>query len=143
MTGQARDVQSMWRVGSVGVDPVRTAVQQCRRAPRVAALHVGETDRELRQALPQLAVLPRSCLPDPLEHLVSVERVTVVDQLLGLAHRIVRAQRDILGNPVDPLRTMWQRPALGISGSGVAGPAGGVPVTAAHPSMMSLGAPPG
>jgi hypothetical protein len=55
-----------------------------------------------------------------------------------LAQRLARAQRHILGNPVNPLHPMWQRPTLGISGAGVAGTAGGIPVTAAHPSMMDL-----
>jgi hypothetical protein len=44
---------------------------------------VSEADRELREALPQLALLPRGRLPHPFEHLVSVERVTIVDQLLS------------------------------------------------------------
>jgi hypothetical protein len=32
---------------------------------------------------------------------------------------------------------MRQRPALGVSGTGVTGPSGGVPVTAVHPCMMT------
>jgi hypothetical protein len=134
---QARDVQSVWGLGAVGVDPVRATAQQRHRPLRVAPLHVGEADRQLRQTLPQLAVFPRRRLPHPLEHLVGMKGVTVVDEPLRLPHRIVRAEHGVLGNPVNPARTMRQRPALGISGTGVAGPSGGVPVTAVHPCMMT------
>jgi len=139
VTDQARDVQSVWRLGAVRVDPVCAAAQQRHRPLRVAPLHVGEADRELRQPLPQLAVLPRRRLPHPLEHLVGMKGVTVVNEPLRLPQRVVRAEHGVLGNPVNPARAMRQRPALSISRTGVAGPSGGVPVTAVHPCMMADG----
>jgi hypothetical protein len=144
VAGQACDVQTVRGLGSVWVDSVCATAQQRHRAPRVAPLHVGETDRELRQALPQLAVLPLGRLPHSLKYLVGMKGITVVDQALGLLHRIVRAEHDILGNPIDTGCTTWQRPALGIAGTGVAGPSSGIPVTAVHPCMMSdMSVPPG
>ncbi len=63
--------------------------------------------------------------------------VTVVNEPLRVAHRIVRAEHDVLGTPVNPVRAMRQRPALGISGPGVTSPPGGIAVTVVHPCMMT------
>jgi hypothetical protein len=68
---------------------------------------------------------------------VGVEGATIVDQPLGPAHGLVRAQHDILGHPVDSGRTVGQRPAQGIPGAGVAGSAPAVPVTVTHSNMMA------
>ncbi len=132
MAGQARNVQPVWGRGGVRVDPVCATAQQRHRALGVAALHVGKTDCQLRQALPELAVLPLRRLPHALEHLVGMEGITIIDEALGLPHRTIRAEHDVLGNPVHPGRTGRQRPALGVSGTGVAGPSGAIPVTTVH-----------
>jgi L-cysteine:1D-myo-inositol 2-amino-2-deoxy-alpha-D-glucopyranoside ligase len=63
--------------------------------------------------------------------------ISVVKEPLRLVHRIVRAEHDVLGTPVNPECAMRQRPALGVSGTGVAGPSGRVPVTTVHPCMMA------
>ncbi len=135
--GQTCDAQRVRRRVGVGVDPVRGPAQQRRRTRGITPLHMGETDGELRQALPQLTLLPRGRLPHPFEHLMRVERIPMVDQLLGLAQRLVRAQHDILGHPLDPLRTMGQRAAQCVARAGIASPPLRVPVAAAHVSMMA------
>ena len=137
MAGEAGDVQSVRRLASVGIYPVCAAAQQRHRALRVAPLHVGQADRELGQSLPQLAMLPRSGLPYCLEYLVRVEGVAIVDQPLGLPDRVVRAEHDILSNPLNPSRTVRQRPAQAVSGTGVAGPPARIPISAVHPCILA------
>jgi hypothetical protein len=67
---------------------------------------VSETDRELCQTLPQLAVFPFSCLPHSLKHLVGMKGVAILDEPLGLPQGLVRGEDHVLGNPVDSRRTV-------------------------------------
>ena len=52
---------------------VRRASKQADRTLDIAALDVGDADRELGQALPQHPLVVRAVLPCRLEHLVRVE----------------------------------------------------------------------
>ena len=64
-------------VGRIAAQPVGAAAQQRRRTASVAAPRVGQADRQLRQALPQVALGRRRRLPRRLQHLVRVERAAV------------------------------------------------------------------
>ena len=136
VSDQTRDVQVVRRLGSVRADPVRAASQQRQRSLLVAPSHVSKADRELRQTLPQLPMFTRRGLPHALENLMSLKGVPVVDELLRVAHRVLGGEQGMLGKALHPARATGQRPALGVSGTGVTGPPGGVSVTAVHPRIM-------
>src|ERR1700738_4055528 len=68
---------------------------------------------------------------------MGVKWVTIVDQPLGLSDRVVRAEHDILRNPLNPSRTVRQRPAKAVSGTGVAGPPAKIPIPVVHPCILA------
>lgn len=68
---------------------------------------------------------------------MGLKGVPVIDEPLGMAHRVIGAEHGMVGNAVHPARPTGQRPALGVSGTGVAGPPGGVSVTVVHSRIMA------
>lgn len=108
----------------------------------IPPLKVCKPDRQLRQPSPELPVCACGRFPQALEYLVGMKRKTIVNQPLGLAHGLVRAEHDAVRNPVDSRRTVGQRPAHGISGAGIAGSPTIVPVPLTHPHMMPHNRPP-
>ena len=137
MGDQAGKVEIVRRVRRVGLDPLDAPAEQRDRAPGVVTLQMGEADRELRQALPHVALRGLGGLPRRLEHLVRLERKALVQQSLGLAHGLVRGEDEIVGHPVDADGAVWQRAAAGVPRSRVAGPAGRVTVAGRHGRLTS------
>jgi len=64
--------------------------KQSDRTVSVAALDVGDADRQLGKALPQRPLVVRAVLPRGLEHLVRIERKAAVQQILGVGERFRR-----------------------------------------------------
>ena len=78
------------RLGPVLVraDALGAPAEQGDRAAGVAPAGVGQPDRDLGQALPQIAVARRRRLPGRLEDLVRVERAAFAEQLIGEPGRV-------------------------------------------------------
>jgi hypothetical protein len=89
---------------------------------------MGETHGELCQAPPQLTFDLRGGLPGALQYLVGLKRPTRVEEALCLGERLVRRQREIVGNPFHPSRAVRQRPTQFITWAGVAWAPRGIPV---------------
>jgi hypothetical protein len=137
MAGQARNVKSVRGFGRVRIKAIGGPAQQRHGALFVTSLEMSQADRQLREASPEFPMGARSRLPYSLQDLVGVKGIALVDQPLGLAHGLVWAEHDVLGNPVDAGRPVGQWPSQGIPGAGVAGPTAAVPVTVIHPRMMT------
>ncbi|MCO5605450.1 hypothetical protein L7F22_059634 [Adiantum nelumboides] len=104
-------------------DALRTAAQQRDGAAGVAALGVGQPDRELRQRPPQVAGVVARVLPGTLEDLVGVEGQARVEQALGLGDGVRGGEHQVLGHPLDAGCAVRERTPGGVAGAGVAGTA--------------------
>ena len=90
-----RDVHAV-RLGSrrgdglflVRADALGAPAEQRDRAAGVAAAGVGQPDRDLGQALPQVALARPGRFPGRLEDLVRVERASGPEQLIGERGRV-------------------------------------------------------
>ena len=83
---------------------------------------MGQAYGELRQPLPEVALIGGSCLPGGLQDLVGVEGTALVKQSLSLAQALVGWQDKIIGNADDSCVPTGKRPAQCVAGPGVAGP---------------------
>jgi hypothetical protein len=83
---------------------------------------MGQADGELRQPLPEVTLICRSCLPRGFKDLVCVEGPALVKQPLSLAQALVGWQHEIIGNADDACVSTGKRPAQCVAGPGVAGP---------------------
>ena len=89
---QSRDVDAVWPWYGIARDPVSPAPKQGRGSGFVATKRMGQADSKLRQALPEVALAGRSCLPGGLEDLVGVEGTAFVQQPLSFACSCSRAR---------------------------------------------------
>ena len=103
----------------VRADALGAPPEQGDRAAGVAPAGVGQPDRDLGQALPQIALAGRGGLPGRLEDLVRVERAALPEQLVGEPGRVGPGDREIVGNRC--LAVLGLSAAQGAS-QGVAGP---------------------
>jgi hypothetical protein len=87
-------------VGLVGADALGAAAEQGDGAAGVTAAGVGQADRDLGQALPQVALVRRSGLPGRLEDLVGMERAAVAEQLVGQDGGVVPGDDEVIGDAV-------------------------------------------
>ena len=113
----------MWRPLGIARDAVGPTPQQHCSPGVVPAKGVGQADSKLGQPLPQVALGVRSRLPGGLQHLVGVERTTLVQQPLGFGQSIARRQGQIFGDTGNSGVSTSKRPAKGIARAGVARPA--------------------
>ena len=105
--------------------------EQGDRAAGVAPASVGQPDRDLGQALPQIALARRGRLPGRLEDLVRVERASLAEQLVGEAGRVGPGDREIIGNRCLAGLGLGavQRTSKGVAGPRVPRPAGRIAVS--------------
>ena len=125
---QTVDIDVMRGRRRVAGEPVRAPAQQGHRAARVAAPRVRQAHGQLGQALPEVSLGRRSCLPRGLQHLVRVEGPAVVKQLLGRRQRLRGGQRGRVRQRLLPGRIARQRAPERIPWPGIPGPPGRVPV---------------
>ena len=118
--------------GRSTAQPLGRPVQQRHRAAGVAALGVGQPDRQLRQPPPELAFRGRGRLPGPSStscaangRPASSSRCASVTDLLGGQHEIVR-------HPLDAGRIPGKRAPGGVAGACVAGPPRGIAIPTGH-----------
>lgn len=83
-----------------GADALGAATEQGDGAAGVAPAGVRQADRDLGQALPQVALVRRSGLPGRLEDLVRVEGAAVAEQAVGEDGGIAAGDDEVVGNPV-------------------------------------------
>ena len=118
-------------VGRVLAHVPGAAAQQGDRAAGVAAAGVGQADRDLREAPPELAVRGRGRLPGGLEDLVGVERVALGQQPAAELGRLGRGDHQVVGDARHVLgarRRPGERAAELVARPRVPRPAARVPV---------------
>ena len=117
---QSRDVDAVWPGYGIARDPVSPAPKQGRGSGFVATKRMGQADSKLRQALPEVALAGRSCLPGGLEDLVGVEGTAFVQQPLSFAQALVRRKDTLVGYARSSGVSSCKRPAKSITGPGIA-----------------------
>ena len=106
------------------LDALGAAAEQGDGAAGVAPAGVRQADRDLGQALPQVALVRRSGLPGRLEDLVRVEGAAVTEQAVGEDGGIAAGDDQVVGNPVLAGIAVGQRASQAVAGACVPGPAG-------------------
>ena len=114
--------------GRVPADPGGAPAQQGDRADGIAAPGVGQADRQLGQALPQVALSGRSGLPGRLQDLMGMERAPGVQQPLRGVQGRGRGQRGHVRHGRLAVRAALQRAPEAVPRPRVPGPPGRVPV---------------
>ena len=114
----------------VRADALGAPAEQGDRAAGIAPAGVGQPDRDLGQALPQVTLARRGGLPGRLEDLVRVERAAFSEQLIGEPGRVGPGDREIVGNPGLAGRGLGavQRASQPVAGSRVPWSAGRIAV---------------
>ena len=79
-----------WQSLRVARDAVGPTTEQHRGSVVVPAKGVGQADSKLGQPLPQVPLGVGSGLPGGLQHLVGVERTTLVQEPLGFGQSFAR-----------------------------------------------------
>ena len=102
--------------GAVLLDLGCATLQQPVGADGVPAGRVGEADADLREALPEVALVVGPRLPARLEHLVRGERPPLAHQAACHLDRLERGQC-LLRYGLHAGRPVGQRPAQGVTGS--------------------------
>ena len=148
-----RDVQAvgMRPVGLIAVaaDMLGAAAEQGDGAAGVAPAGVRQADRDLGQALPQVAFVRRAGLPGRLEDLVRVERAAVAEQPVGEDGGVAAGNDEIVGDPVLAgivvlaglallADVTGQRASQAVAGACVPGPAGWVTIPGLAASGLAV-----
>src|ERR1700678_1331612 len=82
----------------VGADSPGAAAEQRDGAAGVAAVGVGQPDRDLGEPLPTIAFLRRGGLQRGLEDLLRVKRAPRAQQLIGKPGRVRPGEREVVGD---------------------------------------------
>src|SRR5215208_4623926 len=115
----------------------RRAAKQRDRPLDVAALNVGDADRELGKGLPECPLLDRAVLPRRLEHLVRVECQAPIQQVLRIVKGFGRRQLEIIRDTRNALAARRKWPTEGVSRTAASGPPGVVAITLDHVPMIA------
>jgi hypothetical protein len=134
---QARDVDGVRCrrvvVGKTG----RSSAKQGDRTLDVAALDVGDADCELRQPLPEHALIVRPVLPCGLEHLVRVKCQPAVQQVLGIGEGFGRRQLKVIRDTWNAFTASGKRSAESVARAGASGSAGVIAITLGHVPIIA------
>ena len=133
---------------ALGVDGVRRRHVIVRKAGRrttkhrdrafdVAALDVGDADRELSQPLPERALFVRPVLPCGLKHLVGVEGESAVQQILGVGEGFDRRQLQVVRDACNAFAPWRKRAAQRVARAPASWSAGLVAIALGHPSIIA------
>jgi len=114
--------------GAIALHGSRPAPEQGNRAAAVSAPGMGQADRDLSQALPEIALVIWAGLPHRLEYLVGVERPALVNEALREQDRFARFQAQIIGHRRLAGRVLVQGPAEAVPRPGVLRSACGIPI---------------
>jgi hypothetical protein len=115
----------------------RRASKHRDRALDVAALDMGDADRELGKGLPQCLLFGWPVLPGRLEHLMRVECQAPAQQVLRIGEGFVRRQLEIIRDARNALAARRKWPAELITRTGVSRPAGFIAFTLDHVAIMA------
>lgn len=114
------EIQPVGSGGHIRRQVPRATFDESHGANSIAPSRMRDTDSELRQPAPQLALAFRPRLPGVFEDLVGVERAILTEQPVRLDQRLARRAADALGLPADPDGSVRQRAAQRIPRTGVA-----------------------
>ncbi|KXO98954.1 hypothetical protein AXK60_22480 [Tsukamurella pseudospumae] len=109
-------------------DPNCRTFEQDDRSLRITPLYMGDADRELREPLPELALLAWAALPRTLEDLVRGEGVPAVQRVLRPAQRNLRRKVQVVGYTVDPDAPDGEGTTETIAWAGISCPSIGVAI---------------
>jgi hypothetical protein len=115
----------------------RRAAKNRHRTLVVAALHMGDADRELGKCLPQCLLVVRTVLPRGLEHFVRVEGQAPIQQILSAGQCFGRRQLEVVRNAGNAFAALRKRLTEGVAGTLASGPTEFVAIAVRHKLMMS------